>query len=111
LGTKLAEPASTLAQFVAFLDREGAAHITTTLALQWAMAPQGRPASDVGAPPLDGAGFARWLSALDPHAEIPPPGALPGRRRRRRPYIFTDDEVRRLIAEAARRPSRTGVRH
>src|SRR5438067_7759651 len=55
-------------------------------------------------------GFARWLSAGDPETEVPPAGALPGRRRRRRPHIFTDDEVRRLMSEAARRRSRTGLR-
>ena len=110
LGTKLTEPAATLAQFVAFLDREGAARITTTLALQWAMAPQGVQRATWARRLSMVRGFARWLSARDPHTEIPPPGALSGRRRRRRPYIFTDDEVRRLMAEAARRPSRTGLR-
>jgi hypothetical protein len=35
LGSTLVEPASTLAQFVAFLEREGATRITTALALQW----------------------------------------------------------------------------
>jgi integrase len=55
-------------------------------------------------------GFAQWLNALDPQTEVPPPGALPGRRRRRRPYIFTADEVCRFMAEAAQRRSRTGLR-
>jgi integrase len=110
LGTKLAEPAATLAQFVAFLDREGAARITTALALQWAMMPQGVQRATWARRLSMVRGFARWLSALDPQTETPPPGALPGRRRRRRPYIFTDGEVRRLMAEAARRPSRTGLR-
>ena len=39
LGTRLAEPAATLSQFVAFLEREGSPRITTALALRWAMAP------------------------------------------------------------------------
>jgi integrase len=54
--------------------------------------------------------FATWLSAQDPRTEVPPPGALPARRRRRRPHIYTDDEVCGLMAEAARRRSRTGLR-
>jgi hypothetical protein len=33
LGTKLTEPAATLAQFVAFLERERATHIITSLAV------------------------------------------------------------------------------
>ena len=110
LGTKLAEPASTLAQFVAFLEREGSAHITTTLALQWAMAPQGVQRATWARRLSMVRRFATWLSAVDPQTEVPPRGAIPGRRRRRRPYIFTEVEVRRLMAEAARRRSRTGLR-
>ena len=41
LGTRLAEPAGTLDQFVTFLEGEGSSRITTTLALRWAMMPQG----------------------------------------------------------------------
>ena len=37
LGSTLVEPASTLGQFVGFLEREGAAHITTARALLRAM--------------------------------------------------------------------------
>jgi integrase len=54
--------------------------------------------------------FAHWLSAFDPRTEVPPPRLLPARKRRRRPYIFTDEEIGRLMAEAARRPSPTGLR-
>lgn len=110
LGTKLAEPASTLSQFVAFLECEGATHITVALALQWAMIPQGVQRATWARRLSMVRCFARWLTAVDPQTEVPPPGALPGRRRRRRPYIFTDEEVCRLMAEAARRPSRTGLR-
>src|ERR1700740_5307 len=41
LGTKLHEPAKTLADFVNFMERQRAAFITTDLALGWAMKPQG----------------------------------------------------------------------
>jgi integrase len=109
-GTKLTEPAATLAQFVVFLEREGAPHITTALALQWAMAPQGVQRATWARRLSMVRGFARWLSAQDPYTEVPPPGALPGRRRRRRPHIFTDDQVLRLMAEAARRRSPSGLR-
>lgn len=110
LGTKLTEPAATLAQFVAFLERERATHITTSLAVQWAMAPQGVQRATWARRLSMVRGFATWLSAHDPQTEVPPPGALPARRRRRRPHIFTDDEVCRLMAEAARHRSRTGLR-
>ncbi|MGH7340030.1 MAG: tyrosine-type recombinase/integrase, partial [Candidatus Rokuibacteriota bacterium] len=110
LGTKLKEAAATLAQFVAFLEREGATHITTGLAVQWAMVPQGVQRATWARRLSMVRGFAKWLSAHDPQTEVPPPGALPARRRRRRPHIFTDDEVCRLMAEATHRRSRTGLR-
>lgn len=110
LGSRLVEPASTLAQFVAFLEREGATHITTALALRWAMVPQGVQRATWARRLSMVRRFATWLQARDPQTEVPPYGALPGRRRRRRPHIFTDDEVRRLMAEAGRARTRTGVR-
>jgi integrase len=110
LGSTLVEPASTLAQFVAFLEREGATHITTALALRWAMAPQGVQRATWARRLSMVRRFATWLQAQDPQTEVPPYRALPGRRRRRRPHIFTDDEVRRLMAEAGRARTRTGLR-
>lgn len=110
LGSTLVEPASTLAQFVAFLEREGVSHITTARALQWAMAPQGVQRATWARRLSMVRRFATWLQAHDPQTEVPPFGALPARRRRRRPHIFTDDEVRRLMAEAGRVRTRTGVR-
>jgi integrase len=110
LGSTLVEPGSTLTQFVAFLEREGATHITTALALQWAMTPQGVQRATWARRLSMVRRFATWLQAQDLTTEVPPYGALPGRRRRRRPHIFTDDEVRRLMAEAGRARSRTGLR-
>ena len=54
--------------------------------------------------------FARWLSATEPRTEVPPEGLLPARYRRRPPYIYSDEEVERLVGEAARLPSPTGLR-
>jgi integrase len=110
LGAKLAEPARTLAQFVEFLEREGSSRITTTLALRWAMIPQGVQRATWARRLSMVRRFATWLNTVDLQTEVPPPGALPGRRRRRRPHIFTDVEVGHLMAEAARRRSRTGLR-
>lgn len=110
LGTKLREPAATLAQFVVFLEQEGSPRITTALALRWAMAPQGVQRATWARRLSMVRRFATWLSASDPLTEVPPYGALSGRRRRRRPHIFTAAEVARLMAEAARRRSRTGLR-
>ena len=54
--------------------------------------------------------FAAWLSASDPRTEIPPHGLLPHRYRRRPPYIYSDQEVARIVRQAARLPSPLGLR-
>ena len=110
LGTRLAESAVALGQFVTFLEREGAAHITTALALRWAMTPPGVQRATWARRLSMVRRFAMWLSAVDPHTEVPPPRALTAGHRRRRPHIFSDAEIGRLMVEAARRRSRTGLR-
>jgi integrase len=110
LGTRLAEPAATLGQFVAFLERERSSRITTALALRWAMVPQGVQRATWARRLSMVRQFAAWLSAFDPQTEVPPRRLLPGRRRRNRPHIFTDAEIGRLMAEAARLRSLTGLR-
>jgi integrase len=50
---------------------------------------------------LDAArGFARYLAASDPEAEVPPAGLLDARPNRHRPYIFTGREVAALMTAA-----------
>ena len=54
--------------------------------------------------------FARHCSALDSRTEVPPEGLLPHRFQRKRPYLYSDIEILRLIEAAKRLPSRTGLR-
>jgi integrase len=42
-------------------------------------------------------GFARYLHALDPVHEIPPPGLLGVPRRRPTPYIYTPDQIAEVL--------------
>lgn len=106
LGTRLQEPERTLGQFVTFLEREKASHITTALALRWAMAPQGVQHATWARRLSMVRKFATWLWTFDPQTEVPPRRLLPGRRRRNRPHIYTDEEIGLLMAEAGRgRPS------
>lgn len=101
LGTRLEEPAKTLATFVDFLKREGADFIRLDLAVRWAMEPklvqQATWARRLGMV----RGFATWLSSIDPRTQVPASRLLPARRRRRKPHIFTDQEVAKLMAKAA----------
>ena len=110
LGSELFRPGAHLHRFVDFLDREGAAVVTAELALRWATAP-------ASATPATWAGrlahvrrFAAWLSATDPRTEVPSRELLPDRYRRRPPHIYSDEEVERIVREAARLASPLGMR-
>lgn len=102
LGYKLREAAALLKHFVLFLGQQGSSFITIPLALQWARNnPDARPAEWARRLTIVRC-FARHWSAIDPRTQIPPWGLLPHRPKRARPYLYSDEEVRRLL-QAARR--------
>ena len=110
LGFKLYGANISLLKFAAFLNRRRARHITIALAMQWAQ-------QDPAARPVEWArrlsfvrGFARHWSAYDPHTEVPPWGLLPHRPTRARPYIYSNNEVRRLLEAAMQLPPAHGLR-
>src|SRR5262249_43530557 len=110
LGFKLHEPGKGLLDFVTFMERKRASRITTKLALYWAQKPKTvRPAE--WARRLSWVrGFARYQSAIDPRTEIPPEGLLPYRPQRARPYIYTVQEIKGLLAAARSLPPAGGLR-
>ena len=110
LGSQIRGPAARLRQFVEFLDRERASVITTELALRWATAPADAASATWAQRLGDVRRFATWLSATDSQTEVPPQGLLPERYRRRPPYIYSDEELARVVRQAARLPSPMGLR-
>ncbi len=48
--------------------------------------------------------FTRHRKAADARTEIPPPGLLPFQPQRARPYLYTDDEIRKLLQAALDMP-------
>lgn len=110
LGTRLQEPAVTLERFLDFLEREKAEFITSELALRWAMEPQGVQRATWARRLGMVRGFASWLSTIDSRTQVPPHRLLPSRRRRNKPHIFTPQEIGRLMKEASRLVSPTGLR-
>ena len=109
-GFALRDTARILNRFVAFAEQHRTEVVTTQLALQWAQQP-------VHAQPAWRARrlntvrlFARHLSAQDPRTEIPPAGLLPPGYSRREPYLYSDDEIERLLQAARDLPSPTGLR-
>jgi integrase len=110
LGTQLQEPARTLGDFVNFMERERAASITTEFALRWATIPQGVQRATWGRRLSMVRKFAAWFSTIDSRTEVPPRRLLAGRQRRKPPHIYSEREIERLMAEAARLPSSSGLR-
>jgi integrase len=51
-------------------------------------------------------GFAKYRSATDSRTEIPPSTLLPRLRHRARPYIYTEDEIQRLLDAVIKRKFR-----
>lgn len=110
LGSHLKTDERILRTFLTFAEREHAAHLTPTLFLRWrATFGQAKPptwAHRLGIIRR----FIQWLHTMDPRHEIPPQGLLPSRYHRVRPYIYSEDEIRRIVETAATLPSPNGVR-
>lgn len=110
LGYALRDTARCLGKFLAFAKSEGASHVSTDLALRWvAQASLVQPATRAARLGMVRC-FATWCKTMDPATEIPPEGLLPHKYRRTQPYIYSDDEVLRIIDAARQLPSRNGLR-
>lgn len=110
LGTKYREPAQTLGYFVDFLEHEGAEFITANLALRWALMPKYVQRATWSRRLGMVRGFASWLSTIDPRTEVPSKRLFNVNHRRKKPYIFTEQEIKLLMAEAARLHTHKGLR-
>jgi integrase len=110
LGFDLRLPASLLRNFISFVEANKATYITRELAVRWAKQPDSaQPATwawHLGMVRR----FASWRSVTDPRTEVPPEGLIPYRYYRQPPYIYSDDEIERLIAAASELSSSNGLR-
>ena len=100
LGFKLGKEGRLLQDFAAFAGVAGAGTVTTDLAVAWAIMPQNASPVWTAQRLTMVRGFARYLQAFDPAAQVPPAGLLPARTRRVTPYIYSDAEVAALMAAA-----------
>jgi len=110
LGFKLRQTARELPRFVQFIERQQASAISTKLALEWAQ-------EDLAASSVTHTDrlamvrrFAAWRSAVDPRTEIPPVRLLVRRYQRPAPYIYSDEEIVKIMSAAADLPSHRGLR-
>jgi len=99
LGHKFQAQERQLTDFVAFMDNRGAGIVTYKLALEWATLPAERHNSWAGRLCYV-RGFARHMVNIEPRTEIPPVNALPRLGRVIKPYIYTDEDIQKLLAAA-----------
>ena len=109
LGFKLRKTSRELPRFVRFIERRGADFITTELALRWAQEdPEASSVTHADRLAMVRR-FAAWRSAGDHRTEIPPVRLLPRRYQRPTPYIYSMQEVERIVSIAASLPSDSGL--
>jgi integrase/recombinase XerD len=110
LGFKLRDAAIDLRDFILFLEQKNASFITTQLALEWATQPAHHQPSGWAQRLSFVRGFARYWSANDPRTEIPPLGLLPFRPKRAHPYLYSEQEIQKLLDAAQRLPPAQSLR-
>lgn len=97
LGFKLERAGHLLPQLAAYLEAAGAATVTSDLAIAWARLPQHAQPNHWAQRLAIARGFARYLQALDPATQVPPPGVFATRRHRPTPFLWSQRDICRLL--------------
>lgn len=97
LGFKLHSEGTALLSFISFLQQQNKDAITTELALTWAKLPTDVQPARWARRLSFVRGFARYCNAIDSKSEVPPTDLLSVRYQRPIPYIFSDEEIKRLL--------------
>jgi integrase len=101
LGFKLTGVELLLRDYVRHLDQRGEQQITINTALAWAVLPGGSPALHYRRLAAV-RGFATHLRVVDSAVEVPGVELLRNEPSRRRPFLYTDEEILALIDAAGR---------
>lgn len=110
LGFDLSTSARVLRKFIVFAEQQGVDHISTDLFLKW-QKDFGKAHRQTWSARLTMVRlFAQWLHGLDPAHEVPPKGLIPYRLRRPKPYIYSGEEIKRIVETASELPSMSGIR-
>lgn len=110
LGFKLLLAGNGLQDFVNFMEKRRAVHLTQRRALQWAQQPKPAQLATWAARLGYVRGFAQYYSSIDPRTEIPPCGLMPYRPRRAKPYLYSSAEVEALLQAALTLSGGRGLR-
>ncbi len=102
LGFQLGQHGSVLPGFVAYAAASGAETVTVELAVTWARLPAGIKPITADFRLSAVRGFARYLHAIDPANEVPPPGLLGVPRRRPTPCIYTPGQIAEILRATQR---------
>jgi integrase/recombinase XerD len=105
LGFKLREYGECLHEFVSFLQKNGVSHITSKLAVEYATQRRDEKSVSWSRRLTIIRGFARYRAGAAPRTEIPPVGLLKFRSKRARPYLYSEDEIHRLLEAALKMES------
>jgi integrase/recombinase XerD len=100
LGFKLEREGQLLAQLVTYLEAGGASTITSEAAIAWARQPAGAQPNHWAKRLGVARKFAAYLQTIDPATQLPPAGVFPARPRRPTPYLWSQDDIRRLLEGA-----------
>jgi len=97
LGFKLKDAEVHLKKFATFMDVRRTPHITTSLAMEWVQQNTSLTPGTHAQRLRDIRAFAQYHVATDPQTEVPPHGLLLGRQQRARPYLYSDEEISKLL--------------
>lgn len=97
LGFKLSHPERYLHSFASFMKAGRIPFITTEAALQWALQPRDAHPSYLTQRLGAVRRFARHHCAADPRTQIPSSDLLRSRSRRARPYLYSEQDIERLL--------------
>ncbi len=100
LGVKLERHGRLLPQLVAYLEAAGATTVSSDAAISWARLPNSAHPAHWAARLSVARGFAAYLQTLDPAAEIPPAGVFAVRYQRPAPYLWSGQDICRLLSAA-----------
>jgi len=98
LGYELRKEGVRLPKFLSFMESRNADRISTSLAIEWATQTVRTSRTERMTMVR---GFAKYMAAFDALTEVPPDTLFPRTHIRPHPYIYSDDEVRRLMRAAS----------
>jgi|JI9StandDraft_1071089.scaffolds.fasta_scaffold122361_2 integrase/recombinase XerD len=97
LGYKLERAGHLLPQLVSYMEAASSATLTTDLAISFARLPTDARPAHWAARLAVVRGFARYLQTIEPTTEVPPAGVFPARRHRPTPYLWSGEDIARLL--------------